>query len=56
MLKGRGELLPGGKKMGVLSIAYIKKNQWHQFRSRTACRILEFQFGDDVKESDIERV
>lgn len=35
---------------------FIRPNQWHTFASEDGCSVLEFQFGTDVREDDIERV
>jgi mannose-6-phosphate isomerase-like protein (cupin superfamily) len=34
----------------------IKPKQWHTFKSPVDCKILEIQFGKNVREDDIERV
>lgn len=37
---------------------HVKKGEWHQIMnlSKKICKIIEIQFGDKVKESDIERL
>ena len=45
-------------KLSTEDIFQVKKNEWHQIINPNSeiCKIIEIQYGDEVKESDIERL
>ena len=45
-------------KLSTEDIFQVKKNEWHQIinPNNEICKIIEIQYGDEVRESDIERL
>ena len=45
-------------KLNKDDIFHVKKNEWHQIINphNEECKIIEIQYGDQVEESDIERL
>jgi len=45
-------------KLSTEDIFQVKKNEWHQIinPNNEICKIIEIQYGEEVKESDIERL
>lgn len=44
--------------MEMFDSALVEPNAWHQFITpfHRGCNVLEIQYGEDVREDDIERV